>query len=168
MASIMPFGSKERDQEGQQIVSVVASVLDELVTSSVAANANDPNKKTEITKFHGLKAPGISIPEYLQRISKFAGCSNPCFIMALIYIDRLITRKRVMLDHLNIHRLIITSVLMAAKFFDDHYLDNAHYAAVGGIPTHEVNSLEVEFCFLTEFQYVSYCFYFIFISFLFY
>lgn len=152
MASIMPFGSKERDQEGQLLVGVVASVLEELVSSSSNSLASDGNKKVEVTKFHGLKPPGISIPEYLNRISRFSGCSDPCFVLSLIYIDRLITRKRIVLDHLNIHRLIITSVLLAAKFFDDHYLDNAHYAAVGGIPTRELNSLEVEFAFLAEFQ----------------
>merc|ERR1712216_265668 len=40
----------------------------------------------------------------------------------------------------------------AAKFFDDHYLDNAHYAAVGGVPRLEVNVLELEFLFLLEFN----------------
>jgi len=156
----MPFGSKERDSAGQLLVEVVASVLQELVNSSSPPGGSGNQQQQpagttgarEVTKFHGLRSPGISVAEYLSRISRFSGCSNPCFVLSLIYIDRLITRKRIVLDPLNVHRLVITSVLLAAKFFDDLYLDNAHYAAVGGIPTRELNSLEVEFSFLAEFH----------------
>ena len=42
--------------------------------------------------------------------------------------------------------------MLAAKFFDDHSLDNQHYAAVGGVPKGEMNSLELEFLFLLEFN----------------
>lgn len=73
-------------------------------------------------------------------------------MLALIYIDRLITKRRVVLDPLNVHRLLVTSVMLAAKFFDDHYLDNQHYAAVGGVPQGEMNTLELEFLFLLEFS----------------
>jgi hypothetical protein len=77
---------------------------------------------------------------------------DECFVLALVYIDRLITLRRVVLDALNVHRVLITSVMLAAKFFDDLYLDNEHYAAVGGIPNHEMNTLELEFLFLLEFN----------------
>ena len=40
---------------------------------------------------------------------------------------------------------------MAAKFFDDQYYDNRYYSRVGGIPCLELNSLELEFLFLTNF-----------------
>jgi hypothetical protein len=73
-------------------------------------------------------------------------------VLALIYIDRLITKRRIVLDQLNVHRLLVTSVMLAAKFFDDHYLDNQHYAAVGGVPKGEMNILELEFLFLLEFN----------------
>ena len=56
------------------------------------------------------------------------------------------------MDALNVHRLIVTSVMLAAKFFDDMYLDNHHYAAVGGVPKAEMNILELEFLFLLEFN----------------
>ena len=77
---------------------------------------------------------------------------DECFVLALIYIDRLITKRRIVLDQLNVHRLLVTSVMLAAKFFDDHYLDNQHYAAVGGVPKAEMNVLELEFLFLLEFN----------------
>jgi len=35
------------------------------------------------------------------------------------------------------------SVMLAAKFFDDQYFNNAYYAKVGGVPANEMNTLEV-------------------------
>lgn len=42
--------------------------------------------------------------------------------------------------------------MLAAKFFDDHYFNNAFYAKVGGVPSNEMNSLEVEFLFMVNFS----------------
>lgn len=42
--------------------------------------------------------------------------------------------------------------MLAAKFFDDQYFNNAYYAKVGGVPCHEINSLEVEFLFMINFS----------------
>merc|ERR1712166_777385 len=87
-----------------------------------------------------------------MRIFQYANCSRSCFVVALIYIDRIIQRNAgFMITSLNIHRLLITSVMVSAKFFDDIYYDNAYYAKVGGIPTAEMNSLELEFLFMINF-----------------
>ncbi|TYI67171.1 hypothetical protein E1A91_D09G279600v1 [Gossypium mustelinum] len=51
------------------------------------------------------------------------------------------------LDSFNVHRLLITSVLVSAKFMDDICYNNAYYAKVGGISTEEMNILEVDFLF---------------------
>lgn len=87
-----------------------------------------------------------------SRIHKYASCSNECFILALIYIDRLIQRNNFLLTELNVHRVVITAVLLAAKFFDDAYYNNAYYAKVGGVLVSEMNSLEVEFLFRINFS----------------
>ena len=42
--------------------------------------------------------------------------------------------------------------MLAAKFFDDQYFNNAYYAKVGGVPRREMNSLELEFLFLVNFS----------------
>jgi uncharacterized membrane protein len=59
-------------------------------------------------------------------------------VLALVYIDRLIQRDNFVLVSLNVHRVVITSLMVAAKFFDDFYFNNAFYARVGGIGTVEV------------------------------
>eukprot|EP00963_Diacronema_lutheri_P004098 scaffold310_cov335-Pavlova_lutheri.AAC.83 len=44
----------------------------------------------------------------------------------------------------NAHRLLISGVVLAAKFLDDRQYSNVHYAKVGGICTKELNMLELE------------------------
>jgi len=68
-------------------------------------------------------------------------------VLALIYVDRLIQQGRFALTPLNVHRVLITAVMLAAKFFDDQYFNNLYYAKVGeqsrlclgyGCPPHPV------------------------------
>eukprot|EP00979_Chaetoceros_neogracilis_P007515 scaffold1588_cov206-Chaetoceros_neogracile.AAC.3 len=139
--------SPQQTSEGKAVVAVLAAVLERLVNS----NAHVPNGE-HVTKFHALKAPAISIKQYLGRVHKYASCSTECFILALIYIDRLIQRNNFILSELNVHRVCITAVLLAAKFFDDAYYNNAYYAKVGGVLVSEMNGLEVEFLFRINFS----------------
>ena len=112
----------------------------------------NPKSATVVTKFHALRPPVISIRQYLERINKYAGCSPECFVLALVYIDLLIARNGLALTSFNIHRIIITAVMLAAKFFDDQYYNNAYYARVGGLPCSEVNALELEMLFSCGFS----------------
>lgn len=133
--------------EGKAVVAVLAAVLEKLVKSNSHVKTGD-----NVTKFHALKAPAISIEQYLERIHKYASCSTECFILALIYIDRLIQRNDFILSELNVHRVCVTAILLAAKFFDDAYYNNAYYAKVGGVLVSEMNGLEVEFLFRINFS----------------
>ena len=65
--------------------------------------------------------------------------------ISLIYIDRLCENTKIQMTMNNIHRLIITSILLAIKYNEDDYYSNSHYAKVGGISLQELNTLEDEF-----------------------
>lgn len=139
--------------DGEVIIRVLASVLTRLV---------DVNQKSQtgqghlVTKFQSSYVPGISILAYLERIRKYSRCSDSCFIVALIYIDRVIEIRNVVLTSLNVHRILLTSVLIAAKFFDDEFFNNAFYSKLGGVPAWEMNTLELEFLHLVNFSlYIS-------------
>ena len=112
-------------ERGKAFVQVLSCVLSRLVESNDAAADPGP-----VTKFHALRPPSISILDYCARIHKYASCSPECFVLALVYIDRLIQRNNILLTGLNVHRIIITAVMLAAKFFDDHYFNNSYYAKV--------------------------------------
>ena len=139
--------------EGAAIVRVLAAVLERLTqTNTQQHTQSSSQQQQEITKFHALKPPQISVLAYLERIYKYANCSSECFVLALIYIDRLISKNNFLLTDLNVHRVLITAVMLAAKFFDDAYYNNAYYAKVGGIAVSELNVLEVEFLFRIHFE----------------
>ena len=80
-----------------------------------------------------------------RRILKYSNCSAECLILSLIYIDRLIQSGRIPVNSLTVHRVIITSVMIAIKFFDDTFCLNSFYAQIGGIQTEELNNLEMVF-----------------------
>lgn len=42
--------------------------------------------------------------------------------------------------------------MLAAKYFDDFYYNNAYYAKVGGVQGHEINMLELDFLFHINFS----------------
>ena len=96
--------------------------------------------------FHSGSPPSMSIQDYLDRIRKYFRCCDECFVVALIYIDRVAKAEcGVALTAFNAHRLLLAAVVLAAKFQDDVHYANAYYARVGGLPVSEVNLLEMHF-----------------------
>lgn len=82
--------------------------------------------------FHGLRAPPISIEAYLVRIAKYAKCSPACFAHSMVHMLKLAQQDTSFAPtRLNVHRLVLTGVLISAKFLDDRYFNNAFYAKVG-------------------------------------
>lgn len=73
-----------------------------------------------LNAFHGVRAPSISIGKYLERLYKYTNCSPSCFVVGYVYIDRLIHKHPdSLVVSLSIHRLLITSVMVASKMLDD-------------------------------------------------
>lgn len=123
-----------------------------IVLSHLVAFAR-PLENEPLTRFHSVKAPEISVVDYVIRIYENFNCSDECFVLALIYIDRVVKlRPNFTVTVLNIHRLLITAVMLAAKFFDDVYYTNSFYACVGGVTLQELNHLEWQFLMLIHFQ----------------
>ncbi|GAB4840772.1 hypothetical protein Ancab_021534 [Ancistrocladus abbreviatus] len=127
------------------------SLLSSLLERSVQKNETSQTKDI-LTVFHGAKAPPLSIQQYIDRIYKYAGCSPSCFIVAYIYVDRYLECVDALLTSFNVHRLLITSITVAAKFIDDAFFNNAYYARVGGVSTMEMNKLEMKFLFSIDFR----------------
>lgn len=99
----------------------ILSLIGRLLEKSVQKNEIlvDTIKTKDVTIFHGLRAPTISIQQYIDRIFKYGACSPSCFVIAHIYMDRFLQKTDGHLTSLNVHRLLITSVMVAAKFIDD-------------------------------------------------
>jgi len=135
------------------VESSLVPVLSYILTKMVERNDKVPLTCSKRTVFHAEKAPLISLPRYLERVLSFAPCSNSCFIIALIYIDRIIqNHSEFILNSLSVHRMLITSVMLATKFFDDETFNNLYYAKVGGLQVSELNQLEEKFLSLIDFS----------------
>jgi len=108
---------------------------------------------TPLTRFHALQAPRITIKSYLKRIAEKFECSEECLVLALIYIDRLILKDRCFfVNSLSIHRVIITSIMLAVKFCDEPLFPNAYYSKVMSFSLKELNMLEIDFLFRINFD----------------
>ncbi|XP_058104082.1 cyclin-U4-1 [Magnolia sinica] len=156
------------DLENPHLIPKVVTFLSSLLQRVAESNdSNRPIDDQRISVFHGLTMPTISVQSYLERIFKYANCSPSCFVVAYVYLDRFVQRQPSLpINSFNVHRLLITSVMVAAKFMDDMYYNNAYYAKVGGISTVEMNFLEVDFLFglsfhlnVTPTTFHSYCSY---------
>ncbi|KAH0702420.1 hypothetical protein KY290_017716 [Solanum tuberosum] len=108
---------QKSDEEMPRVINFMASVLERV------AETNDLNGRysaQKISIFDGLTRPTISVQSYLERIFKYANCSPSCFIVAYIYLDRFSQMQPLLpINSFNVHRLLITSVLVSAKFMDD-------------------------------------------------
>ncbi|KAK7817026.1 cyclin-U1-1-like [Quercus suber] len=119
--------------------------LDELSLSSALLGKS-------FNAFYGVRAPNISIPKYLERLYKYTDCSPSCFVVGYVYIDRLVHRHPdSLVISLNVHRLLVTSVMVASKMLDDEHYNNAFFARVGGVSNAELNRLELELLSLLDF-----------------
>ncbi|KAL0005914.1 hypothetical protein SO802_013475 [Lithocarpus litseifolius] len=134
-----------------RVLLILSSVLERTISKNEKL-LKVSKKKDAVTIFHGLKAPILSIQQYVERIFKYSKCSPSCFVVAYIYIEKFLQRTDANLTPLNVHRILITSIMVAAKFMDDECHENAYYAKVGGISTAELNSLELNFLFNLDFR----------------
>lgn len=118
-----------------------------LVLERIVANMeqvqNPFQAANPLEHFNAVRIPAISIRAYLARIHQYADCSESCYILAFIYIDRLLQKNPgVVLSSRNIHRLLLSAVVLAIKYSDDIYADNLTYAKIGGVALEELNILE--------------------------
>jgi len=125
-SSPSPAAAAAAEREIPKVLAVLASVLERLVARNEQfANSSSPSQQVifnpkKLTIFHGLRAPGISIAKYLERIFKYTSCSPSCFVVGYVFIDRLIHRQPdLLVTSLNVHRLLVTSVMVATKMLDD-------------------------------------------------
>jgi len=145
----MKLGTGRTGRRGH-LVEILSQVLDKLCKQLYPSCINE----NTCSCFNSIDPPPIKLKCYLKRIATFTGCSEESLIFSLIYIDRLITNyeSRFMVTALNVHRLFLSSILVAVKFYDDHYYDNVFFSKVGGVSRKELNMLETEFLFLINFD----------------
>ncbi|GAM20803.1 hypothetical protein SAMD00019534_039780, partial [Acytostelium subglobosum LB1] len=130
----------KRETKDNNLLDVLCTVINRLITQGDQIN-------TERREFYppNRKPPTIGIDAYLARILKYSPCSKECFVLTMVYIDRFLSKCNLIINSMNIHRIVITSLLISTKYLDDIFYNNEFYSQVGGISLIEMNKLEVNF-----------------------
>jgi len=140
---------KKMDRRRRIQLEILSDVLDSLCEQSLGLGISN----IPVTLFHSYRLPKITVRAYLKRLARFPNCSEECFIIALIYIERLMsTNKNFFVNYNNVHRLIAASVMVATKYFDDQYFHKVYFCRLGGISCKEFYQLEKEFLTMLDFD----------------
>ncbi|KAG1362110.1 hypothetical protein COCNU_10G003290 [Cocos nucifera] len=109
-----------RREDPPRVVSVLSSVLRRVAElNDLAMHGRLAAPRHRASAFHVPRIPGISVHSYLERIFRHADCSPTCYVVAYVYLDRFTQRQPpVFINSLNIHRLLLTSILTAVKFME--------------------------------------------------
>lgn len=154
-SSVAPSASCQREsdtQQSQEVAGALAAVMTRLVSTDDREQPGQQgpldctSRGNPLSCFHVAHAPKASIHDYLMRLATHFRCSRECFVLSFVYIDRIAKRNpSLRVSSLSVHKLLLTSVVIAVKFLDDMYASNRDYARIGGIKTKELNSLEAQF-----------------------
>ena len=135
----------------RDLVVLIASMLMELIRYNDAIPLNDG----QLTRFHSRAPPGISVLDYLQRLTTHATLSPPILLSVVYYIDRLCALYPAFtVSSLTVHRFLIVSATVASKGLSDSFWTNKTYARVGGITITELAMLELDFLWRVEWKIV--------------
>jgi hypothetical protein len=135
----------------RDLVVLISSMLMELIRY----NDGIPLRDGHLTRFHSRAPPGISVQDYLQRLTTHATLSPPILLSMVYYIDRLCALyPSFTISSLTVHRFLITSATVASKGLSDSFWTNKTYARVGGVSLKELALLELEFLARVEWRIV--------------
>ena len=132
-----------------QIVQSIISVLTELIEIN-QKNINQMNLTQDDDIFNSKSIPNISIYDYIIRIIEYSDVEENTLILSLIYIDIIAKIKKI--TKYNIHKFLITSILIALKYNEDKIYKNDYYSQIGGINNEELMQLELNFLVFIDFN----------------
>lgn len=104
-------------------------------------------------KFYARLIPPFSLTEYLERLHKYCPTSTAVYLATSLYIHRMaVEEKSIAVSRRNAHRLVLGGLRVAMKALEDHSYAHSKIAKVGGVTEKELTRLEINFCFLTNFD----------------
>ena len=103
--------------------------ISDLFSNICQENTKNFNKENNsITKPFLSISPSISINDYLERLYKYSKMNISTVILILIYIDRICNINKFKLTYYIIHKLILSSMVVAIKYNEDEYYSIKVYA----------------------------------------
>ena len=112
--SPQPQTRRQRRQELDALMTVIAELLEQAV--------DDDSTGFLVSRggLSGKQAPMISIKSYLRRVEMEGGCTPANLVFSVVYIARITKNpKSIRLNRYNVHRLLLTSLLITEKYHED-------------------------------------------------
>ncbi|GKB51229.1 cyclin-like protein [Tanacetum coccineum] len=144
----------QNDSNTPLVISVLASLMERtLARNERIGRKYGANMSSKIRVFDCYETPDMTIQSYLERIFKYTKAGPSVYVVAYVYIDRFCrSQPEFRITGRNVHRLLITTIMVASKYVEDMNYRNSYFARVGGITTKEMNSLELDFLFMMNFK----------------
>lgn len=79
----------------------------------------EPSLQSKCDRYVGAQAPPITIEAYGQHLAQYLDPSPAAVLGANVYISRIQKLDKLHLSSRNIHRLLLTALMVSIKFFDD-------------------------------------------------
>jgi hypothetical protein len=118
----------------------LASVLCQVLQSITQMHASAP---AVTSPFHSTRAPPMTVRAYVERVVKYSKCSAEALAVSFLLMSHYSVFSGHVINELNVHRLVVTAVLLGAKLRDDEYFSNIYYSRIGGVSAQEMNDLEL-------------------------
>lgn len=140
------FMHHDLEEKRAEVVAEIIKFLEEIYKKDCTLPKN-------ITMFHIVNKSKITPAFYIDRIALYGEMTTAALIAGMVYLSRYIMASGQALTGLNLHRLVLTSIMLGAKNWDDRFYSNAYYAKVGGVPLAEMNALEENFLDVVNFNF---------------
>lgn len=104
-------------------------------------------------RFLSKKVPPIALKDYLLRLHRYCPMSTAVYLATSVYITKMtLVEKALRVTPRNMHRLVLAGLLVANKALEDLSFRHSRFAKVGGVSNQELSKLEINFCFLADFE----------------
>ena len=137
------------DNSEKKIIKKISDLFSDICATNTKEFSKENNA---ITKPFITINPSITIKDYLERLYKYSKINISTVILLLIYIDRISNINKFKLTYYIIHKLILSSMVVAIKYNEDDYFSIKYYAKLGGISKAEMINLEFYFVTLLNFN----------------
>ena len=94
----------------------------------------------------------ISMRDYIKRMDYYEKYNNQIYVIACIYLQRIERDHTYVVNSFTCHKLVLISLRIATKYWDDISSSNKRYASLGGISLEEMNTLEISFLRMITFD----------------
>lgn len=139
------------------VIDATCALLNRMV-NACSEGQTAPGRVTAAI-FHSVSVPAVSAGDYLVNylirlgLARKEDLVDVMVLHALCLVDRLIQMQSPNRFHLcssNVHRVLLTSMLLSSKVLDDDLYNNRYWSSVGGVSLSHLNQLEVVMMSLLE------------------